>query len=119
MISNTKKQYSCSIFLLVRKVFSQTERTVMETIYTHFGQLNQHQLSEHSHLYPEWKKQEQDLQTNKARRRSISIIDFFENPAPKDNNPVFEQSTDLLQLTKELYLEEQALYVTNLARIAG
>ncbi|MFK7797963.1 MAG: hypothetical protein AB8E82_10960 [Aureispira sp.] len=91
----------------------------METIYTHFGQLNQHQLSEHSHLYPEWKKQEQDLQTNKARRRSISIIDFFENPAPKDNNPVFEQSTDLLQLTKELYLEEQALYVTNLARIAG
>ncbi|MGH1337024.1 MAG: Panacea domain-containing protein [Aureispira sp.] len=94
-----------------KKIFSITDCIAMEAVYEQFGILDKYQLSELSHTYPEWKRHEQTLKTKETGRFKIDILDFFKNPiTPTIESVLFDQSFDDLQLTKELYLEEQALY---------
>lgn len=91
-----------------KKVFSATDCEAMEAVYEGFGNLDQYQLSELSHSYPEWLRHEAPLKSKEAGRYLIDLLDFFDNTATASD--FFHQSPDDLQLTKELYLEEQALY---------
>lgn len=88
-------------------VFSQTDRDVMEKAFNQFGDKDQYKLAEFTHLYPEWKKHEKNI---KAYSTSFQMdyIDFFKNPTKIDND-YFELSSEHLQLSKEMFLEESSI----------
>lgn len=71
-----------------------------------FGEYDPFQLSEISHSYPEWKKHEEKLLTEK--RVLMNYEDFFNNPdemklIPSD--PFFEADEEFLSVLREDYLE--------------
>jgi len=60
-----------------KSVFSQSDIEVMNLIYSFFGDLNEFELSDLSHQYPEWKKFENGLDIGHLSRFEMSYQDFF------------------------------------------
>jgi len=89
-------------------VFSQTDLSILESIYAEFGILSEYDLSELSHLYPEWKKHEAGLKNKTASRFQMNYLDFFEDPAT-GNGSIFNESVELKNLAKDIYSENIAL----------
>lgn len=90
-----------------RNFFSESDIEVMNLVYENFGGLDEFQLSELSHEYPEWKKFENSLQTGLASRFEMNYQDFFENS--EATHPLFQQDQELLQLNKEVFIENQII----------
>lgn len=88
------------------KVFSQTDIEALENVFKEFGDLDQFELAEASHNYPEWAKHKKDIETKKKKRVLIEYSDFFLNPR-NGGSHIFEQSEEHLKLAKENYLEDQ------------
>ena len=90
-----------------KNVFSESDLKVMELVYENFGNLDEFTLSELSHQYPEWQKFETSLQIGHSSRFEMSYSDFFGN----NNNahPLFDQDDELLELNKEVFLENQSI----------
>lgn len=85
------------------KVFSKSDLNALDTIYNKFKNLTPFELSEYSHLFPEWKRFEENLKdSNKSNSYAVKINDFFEKTAGDDSG-LFNDSDELLALTKELY----------------
>jgi uncharacterized phage-associated protein len=82
------------------QVFSKTDLKVLDIIYNEFGGLNQFELVDLSHKYPEWKKFE-DYVKNGGRKK-MHYIDFFSNPELAD--ACFNQTPELTDLSKEVFL---------------
>jgi uncharacterized phage-associated protein len=89
-------------------VFSQSDLEVMNLVYADFGSLNEFQLSDLSHDYPEWKKFENGLNVGHSSRFEMNYQDFFENTEAQ-NHPIFEQDSEILDLNKEVFLENQII----------
>lgn len=89
-------------------VFSQSDLEVMHLVYTNFGSLNEFQLSDLSHEYPEWIKFENGLNIGHSSRFEMNYQDFFDNNEGK-NHQIFEQEKDVLELNKEFFLENQII----------
>ncbi len=89
-------------------VFSQTDLSILESVYSEFGNLSEFELSELSHIYPEWKKHEAGLANKIASRFQMNYLDFFENPTT-GNGAIFNESDELKDLAKEVYSENVAL----------
>jgi uncharacterized phage-associated protein len=87
--------------------FSETDRNTIKFIMQHFGHLSGIQLSELSHIYPEWKKFETELALKKSRFL-MDYSDFFKNPE-KDNHAIFNEKEELLSLCHDVFLENQIL----------
>jgi hypothetical protein len=85
------------------KVFSQTDRDIIERIYAAFGSEDHFTLSEFSHQFPEWRKYEIALKNRQSSRFSMDTIDFFENVEEKSG--LFNESEEHLQPSKELYMD--------------
>jgi len=97
-----------SINKVDEKVFSQTDLSVLENVYSEFGILSEFELSEISHIYPEWKKHEAGLTNKTASRFQMNYLDFFEDPA-SGNSPIFNESAEVKDLAKDIYSENMAL----------
>jgi uncharacterized phage-associated protein len=97
-----------SVNKIDEKVFSQTDLTIIENIYSEFGNFSEYELSELSHSYPEWKKHEAGLINKTASRFQMDYLDFFEDPAT-GNASVFNESLELRNLAKDIYSENIAL----------
>jgi uncharacterized phage-associated protein len=91
-----------------KSVFSQSDLEVMNLVYDHFGSLNEFQLSDLSHQYPEWKKFENGLNIGHSSRFEMSYQDFFETNQ-EQNHQIFEQDEEILELNKEVFLENQMI----------
>lgn len=89
-------------------VFSESDIAVMNLIYANFGTLNEFQLSDLSHQYPEWKKFENGLNIGHSSRFEMNYQDFFENNQ-EENHQIFEQDEEILELNKEIFLENQII----------
>lgn len=62
------------------KVFSKTDMEAFDSVLNAFGDLNEFQLSELSHNFPEWKKFEAQLDAH-GSRYPMDLLDFFkDNP---------------------------------------
>ena len=83
------------------KVFSQSDKDAFEEIYKVYGHLNHFELSELSHLFPEWKRWETALQKSPPTRFLMDFNDFFHNT--EKENEVFNEEEEDLALTKILY----------------
>lgn len=107
MLENTGR-YAIKIKAEIKKnVFSESDLEVMEHIYENFGKLDEFTLSDLSHQYPEWKKFEESLQMGHSLRFEMDYTDFFESNENK--HPLFEQDNELLELNKEVFLENSII----------
>ena len=86
-------------------VFSVSDTEALEEIYQTFGPKDQFELSEISHLYPEWKKWETQLK-GRATRFPMDDLDFFENPATGEHE-VFKESEEGLWLARAMFTGDE------------
>jgi uncharacterized phage-associated protein len=86
-------------------VFSKTDVEALKFAFDNFGFMNQFQLKDFSHLYPEWKKFETKFQSKLTFREDMSYIDFFDNPENMPDDKFAEDEQDL-ELNKKIFIEE-------------
>lgn len=83
-------------------VFSESDIAIMEVIYSTFKEFDQFDLSELSHLFPEWKRFKDHFK-NKKGRRTIRMDDFFDDT--KESLKYFKEPKEQLNLSKEVFEE--------------
>ncbi|MEM1218040.1 MAG: type II toxin-antitoxin system antitoxin SocA domain-containing protein, partial [Bacteroidota bacterium] len=108
-IETINSNFYKSIHPVDEKVFSSTDKQIMKQIYETFGHLDQFNLSDESHNYPEWKKFEGYLNAKNASRFAMNYEDFFISKIGNEN-PLFDANEESLQLSKELFLENGYIY---------
>lgn len=86
------------------KVFSQSDRSTIESIYSTFGHLGEYELSDETHEYPEWKQFKEKLDLGKTKRFKMNYEDFFLNQDSKENQ-IFTEKEEILMLAKDIYIE--------------
>jgi len=91
----------------VDTVFSKTDLEVMNTIYDTYGKMDEFQLSDESHKYPEWKKFEGHLKSTGSSRFPMNYEDFFSSSKEKS---IFTSTIESLKLSKEIFLENGYIY---------
>jgi uncharacterized phage-associated protein len=105
----TESDYTYSSIKPVNnKVFSQTDRNSIESIYSTFGHLGEYQLSDETHEYPEWKQFKGKLESGEIRRVKMKYEDFFLNGG-SEGNPIFTEKEEILMLAKDIYIENTNL----------
>lgn len=101
--SNTDKYNFSSIGVLNLKVFSKTDISIIDEITEKFGHLNEFELSNFSHIFPEWTRYESAIKAKNSSRFEIDYKDFFVDVEEETNT--FIDSEENLEITKELMLE--------------
>jgi uncharacterized phage-associated protein len=84
--------------------FSQTDIEAMEVAYKEFGDKDQFELAEITHVYPEWSKYEKDILVDGKKRMKMDYFDFFLNPK-KGGSGIFDMSSEDIDDAKEIYEE--------------
>jgi len=97
-----------SISKVDERVFSKTDLTILDNVYSEFGGFSEFELSELSHTFPEWKKHEAGLKNRTSSRFQMNYMDFFDDSENK-NFKIFNESEELKEIAKELYSENVAL----------
>lgn len=92
----------CSILKPNLKVFSASDKEALDKIWSAFGEMSPFELSEFSHKFPEWKRFEAEI-NDEGKKNSFKVktSDFFQNV--NEPSHLFEDSEELLSLTKEIY----------------
>jgi hypothetical protein len=86
------------------KVFSNTDIKVINLILETFNDKTPFELSEYSHLFPEWKRFEEKLHSkDEPNGFKVDIDDFFQNV--EEESALFNDDKELLELTKHIYQE--------------
>lgn len=73
---------------------SSSEKEALEYISNQFQKLNSIQLYELTHLYPDWKKKENQLKSGQASRVEMDLLDFFEDPDNPELDKLYELSPE-------------------------
>ncbi|MGZ5491849.1 MAG: Panacea domain-containing protein [Nitrososphaeraceae archaeon] len=89
------------------KVFSKSDLNALETVFQQYGNLDQFELSDLSHIFPEWKKHENVLLNREASRVLIPYEDFFENV--DDQKGLFLDDSERIELSKAIYKENSLI----------
>lgn len=87
-------------------VFSDTDIEALTFVLENFGKMNEFELVELSHKYPEWARFEEQLKY--ASRQSMSYKDFFLDPTNISDDK-FRQNEKLTDAAKEIFLEESSV----------
>ena len=83
--------------------FSESDIEALDKVLDTFGAMSAVELSEFSHQFPEWTYY-QDLLEDKKRKNSYRVnIDHFFEPCEADRSGLFNQSEELISLTRNLY----------------
>lgn len=85
--------------------FSQSDVEVLEQVLSIYNQMKPRELSDLSHRYPEWQHYKEFI--NDEHNKNSFPVDFdlfFEN-STEDLSPLFNQTPELLSITRELYHE--------------
>ena len=87
------------------KEFSKSDIDVLNKVLESYNGLKPMELSSLSHKYPEWKQYEKMLNNeNEKNSFPVNIDLFFEN-SDEDEAKIFDQSSEMLEMTKEIYHE--------------
>lgn len=84
------------------KVFSDSDQDALDKVLYYYGELDALQLSELSHQFPEWLYYQDKLNDENTKNSYKIKLDLFFENSPAEKN-LFDDSTELLELTKELY----------------
>lgn len=85
--------------------FSKSDIDVMERVIALYGDRSGRELSDLSHKYPEWKKYEDMLSDERAKNSFPIDMDLMFEDSQEDSSPLFGQSREVLQETKEIFHE--------------
>jgi len=89
------------------KAFSDSDQAALDKVLELYGSYDALQLSELSHKFPEWTFY-QELLENRDKKNSYRIdMDHFFEDAPAEDSRLFDDSKELLELTRELYHQYQ------------
>jgi len=80
--------------------FSESDLEALNFAWDKFGNLTRWSISDFTHEYPEWKKQEPALRAG-SKVEHISLDDFFEDPANTTINRCFNLSDEEKQLRRD------------------
>ncbi len=86
----------------IPKVFSETDREILAKIYDTFGGLDQFELRDLSHQFPEWLRFEKELKSGASKRYPMNWDDFFTEVVP---HTLFSQNNEHLLLSKQYFKE--------------
>jgi uncharacterized phage-associated protein len=86
-------------------VFSQSDMEALENSYKEFGDQDQFELAQLTHIYPEWAKFKKTLDGGKKSAK-MDYLDFFKNPK-NSGSSLFAESDEDLELAKEAYQEQK------------
>ena len=97
------KHYN-SLIAIDFMVFSKTDITIMEEVYKEYGKMNQFQLREITHHFPEWKRFEEKLKNSAVKSFKMNLVDFFETTdAEYDKLPL---NLETVKLSREIFEEQ-------------
>lgn len=102
-IESTSKYNYKSKGELDAKVFSKTDIEVLDLIFSKYQELDQFQLSDLSHSFPEWKKYQSAIEQGIASRFEIDWNDFFANV--DDGKGLFLDDEEFLAISKEMFCQ--------------
>lgn len=86
-------------------VFSQSELEALQFAYNEFGAKSASALVDITHIYPEWDKFKNTLQSGETTREAMSYTDFFSDPNNARGDK-FALSRDVLAASKELFEDD-------------
>ena len=113
-LSEEESSYSCEYLspdkyeVLSKKepdlqVFSKTDIDAINKIFDNYSSLNQFQLSDLSHTFPEWKRFESVLEKKISSREEMDYLDFFINV--DDKTGLFVDDEEGLELSKAIFAQ--------------
>ncbi len=86
---------------------SDTDVEALNFALRQFGRLNDDEIVNETHKYPEWVKQKDDLMppigSGMEKAKDIDEMDFYENPIAEDDP--FAMDKDELECSKKIFLE--------------
>lgn len=88
-------------------LFSQSDIDVMNEVWEEFGLMNQFNLAEYSHQFPEWRRYKKKLEGKSAfKSYPMKINDFF--IAPLEKTP-YEFNSESTRIAKEIFNSHNAV----------
>lgn len=84
------------------KVFSETDLEVADEILKNYNALDQFELANYSHHFPEWRRFQEKIEKTGSSYK-MDFNDFFENYI--DEKGLFNDEKEDLEIAKELFLE--------------
>lgn len=84
------------------KVFSETDLEIADEILKHYNALDQFELANYSHYFPEWKRFQERIEKSGSSYK-MDINDFFENYI--DEKGLFNDNQHVNEVTRELFSE--------------
>lgn len=85
--------------------FSESDIEILDRVINIYGDYSRHDLSDLSHKYPEWKKYK-DMLLDKTEKNSFPInMDLMFEESDDDTSDLFNQPSEVLDTTKEIYHE--------------
>lgn len=85
--------------------FSKSDIDVLERVISFYGNKTARELSELSHKYPEWKRYEEMLSDKKEKNSFPIDMDLMFENSDEDTSLLFDQSPEVLEVTKEIFHE--------------
>ena len=84
-------------------VFSDSDQEALDKVLTAYNGYDALQLSNISHKFPEWAFYKEMLKNKDAKNSYKIDLDHFFEDAPEEERQLFNDSADMLELTRELY----------------
>ena len=88
---------------------AETDKEALNFSISKFGSLDQFELKDISHRYPEWKKVADKFPDGKPIREEMSLLDFFDNPNDGMDDK-FKIDQDVLQVSKDIVINNNSLF---------
>lgn len=84
-------------------MFSDSDQEALDKVLALYNGYDAMQLSELSHKFPEWKFYQELLEDKEAKNSYKIDLDHFFEDAPAEDHRLFDDSLELLSLTRDLY----------------
>lgn len=89
--------------------FSDSDIEIMNLVWTNYGKLTSSAIVKYSHMFPEWKRFQVDLEHGPLRRYDIVMEDFFAIPNDEYFKSLVNISPDAIESTRHEYRNSNAL----------
>lgn len=90
------------------KVFSKKELEILNKIYVSFSSMNWREISDFSHIFPEWQAYESKLMENQNRSYKIDMNLFFDNVI--EDSGLFQNSKEEIEEFKNYHSQFYSQY---------
>jgi uncharacterized phage-associated protein len=90
------------------RYFSKSDIEVLEEVWNRYGDRSDKVLRDYSHLFPEWKRFEEELNdTTHSNSYRMVIDDFFKEPSEVKD---FKIDTEMSELSRTIYYENNKIH---------